>query len=160
MKNDLFKRYAPRWFHQLVVGNSVWAVRYGKWPGISRYVITEIRKGSDDKFELIQIERANESTEFSIMGMYNTYLEIDLTRPLCSVWTTSFYHRRVFSDETVAKHSLSQYGRQYTKKLEGRMAIMRMYLNRAKKISELYGKETVKTRENLPMHSDTRDGEQ
>ena len=143
MKNDLFKRYCPRWFHQLKTGDSVWAVNYGDWPGIQRYVVTNIKK--EDNFIMFDIERdINSDVEVGFIGMYKTWFYIDSDKPECSARTSSFYHKRIFSDETVAKHSLSQHIKRLKKKLKGKLDKVQRFINHAEKVENYMGAKLLK----------------
>lgn len=117
MKSNLFKKYCPKWFHQLKEGDSVWAVKYGYYPGITRYFITKIKQ--NENYIRFEIERENKSTKFTFIGMYRAWIHIQTDRPFCSAHTDSFYHHRVFSDETVARHSLGEHLKRTNKKLNG-----------------------------------------
>ena len=143
MRKDLFKNYSPRWFHQLQVGDTVWAVQYGKWPGIVKYKITEVK--SNDDFKWFWIERDMNDTECTFIGMYSTSIDFDLHKPICSLRTSSFYHKRVFSDEIVAKHSLSEHIKRLQRKLNGQKAKIQRFIDHAKKLEDYMSDKLLKT---------------
>lgn len=163
MRKDLFKKYAPKWFHQLKVGDFVWAVSYGKWPGINKYVITGIKTG--DGIIMYEIERDIKETEFGFIGMYNTWFYIDSNKPVCSAKSASYYHKRVFSDETVAKYSLEQHIKHLKNKLNGRINNLKRYIEHAEKLEEYMGnkllkqEKTCRCTESLTMLSERNDSE-
>ena len=144
MRRDLFKKYAPKWFHQLKVGDFVWAVSYGKWPGINKYVITGFK--ANENFITFEIDRDVKETEFGFFGMYNTWFDVDLKKLVCSAKSQSRYYKRIriFSDEIVAKHSLEQYIKRLKIKSVGRINNLKKCIEHAEKLEIYMGIKLLK----------------
>ena len=142
MRKDLFKHYTPRYFHQLQKDDFVWMINHscGKNATVIRYRITNI----DELENCRHMYAVYDYTVCSCDGqdyyermkpIHELYIFTD-EEPTCTYkWIPGY--QKMFSDETVMKHSLDSWLKKRMKKKCGQLLALTKEINYLDELSKI-----------------------